>query len=93
MAFDNAPAYDEDGRVVIKSTCRKCGESKLLSVRDLSLKNGRANTPARAFRKSYRDPQVDALVLFGSDQEEICRFANPGNPDVPARMLSLPQSQ
>jgi hypothetical protein len=36
-AFDNAPAYDEDGRLVIKSTCRQCGESKLVSVRDRSL--------------------------------------------------------
>jgi hypothetical protein len=38
LTFDNAPAYDEDGHIVIKSTCRKCGESKLVSVRDLSLK-------------------------------------------------------
>jgi hypothetical protein len=37
LKFDNAPAYDEDGRIVIKSTCRNCGESKLVSVRDLSL--------------------------------------------------------
>ena len=36
-AFDNAPAYDEDGRLVIKSTCKKCGESNLVSVRDRSL--------------------------------------------------------
>jgi hypothetical protein len=35
--FDNAPAYDEDGRLVIKSTCTKCGESNLVSVRDKSL--------------------------------------------------------
>jgi hypothetical protein len=37
LKFDNAPAYDEDGRVVIKSSCRKCGESKLVSIRDGSL--------------------------------------------------------
>ena len=30
ITFDNAPPYDEDGRIVIKSTCRKCGESKLV---------------------------------------------------------------
>jgi hypothetical protein len=36
FTFDNAPAYGEDGRVVIKSTCRKCGESKQVSVRDLA---------------------------------------------------------
>jgi hypothetical protein len=29
LPFDNTPAYDEDGRIVVKSTCRKCGESKL----------------------------------------------------------------
>ena len=37
LAFDNAPAYDKDGRFVIKSTCRKCGESKLVGIRDRSL--------------------------------------------------------
>ena len=37
ITFDNAPAYDEDGHVVIKSTCRKCGAIKMVSVRDRSL--------------------------------------------------------
>ena len=35
--FDNALAYDEENRAVIKSTCKKCGESKLVSIRDRSL--------------------------------------------------------
>lgn len=36
-SFTNEPAYDEDGRVVIKSTCESCGESRLVSLRDGSL--------------------------------------------------------
>jgi hypothetical protein len=36
-AFDNALAYDEENRAVIKSTCKQCGESKLVSIRDRSL--------------------------------------------------------
>jgi hypothetical protein len=36
-AFENALAYDEENRAVIKSTCKKCGESKLVSIRDGSL--------------------------------------------------------
>jgi hypothetical protein len=36
--FDNAPAYDEDGRIVVKSTCKTCGAFRLVSVRDGSLK-------------------------------------------------------
>jgi hypothetical protein len=38
-AFDNAPAYDENGHFVIKSTCKKCGEASLVSVLDKSLTN------------------------------------------------------
>jgi hypothetical protein len=36
-SFDNAQAYDEDGRIVIKSTCNTCGAFRLVSVRDGSL--------------------------------------------------------
>jgi hypothetical protein len=35
--FDNAQAYDEDGRIVIKSTCKACGAFQLVSIRDGSL--------------------------------------------------------
>lgn len=37
--FANAPAYDEDGRLVIKSTCSDCGAFQFVSVRDGSLRN------------------------------------------------------
>jgi hypothetical protein len=37
-SFENAQAYDEDGPIVIKSTCRNCGAFRLVSVRDGSLK-------------------------------------------------------
>jgi hypothetical protein len=36
-SFDNDQAYDEDGRIVIKSTCKNCGAFRLVSVRDGSL--------------------------------------------------------
>jgi hypothetical protein len=36
-SFDNDLAYDEEGRVVIKSTCRKCASFRLVCVRDGSL--------------------------------------------------------
>jgi hypothetical protein len=36
-SFDNSPAYDEDGRLVIKSTCKDCAESRLVNVRDGTL--------------------------------------------------------
>jgi hypothetical protein len=35
--FNNDPAYGEDGRLVIKSTCKSCGASQLVSVRDGTL--------------------------------------------------------
>jgi len=36
--FANAPAYDGDGRLVIKSTCSGCGAFQFVSVRDGSLR-------------------------------------------------------
>ena len=36
-SFDNDLAYDQEGHVIIKSTCRKCGASELVCVRDGSL--------------------------------------------------------
>lgn len=47
-SFTNEPAYDEDGRVVIKSTCESCGEFRLVSLRDGSLKlwEGRHECPS-----------------------------------------------
>jgi hypothetical protein len=36
-SFANAPAYEEDGRLVIKSTCGHCGAFQLVNVRDGSL--------------------------------------------------------
>jgi hypothetical protein len=36
-SFDSDLAYDQEGNVVIRSTCRECGESKLVCVRDGSL--------------------------------------------------------
>ena len=36
--FANAPAYDGDGQLVIRSTCDECGEFRLVNVRDGSLK-------------------------------------------------------
>ena len=36
--FANAPAYDADGLLVIKSTCSDCGAFQFVSVRDGSLK-------------------------------------------------------
>jgi len=38
VGFDNAQAYNEDGRIVVKSTCMTCGAFRLVSVRDGSLK-------------------------------------------------------
>jgi hypothetical protein len=37
-SFTNEPAYDEDGRLVVKSTCESCGEFRLVSIRDGSLR-------------------------------------------------------
>jgi hypothetical protein len=36
-AFKNELDRDEDGRLVVKSMCNNCGDSKLVSVRDGSL--------------------------------------------------------
>ena len=35
--FENAVAYEDDDRLVIRSTCRKCGAYRFVSVRDGSL--------------------------------------------------------
>ena len=35
-SFENSPAYDEDGRLVIKSTCKRAA-FQLVNVRDGSL--------------------------------------------------------
>jgi hypothetical protein len=37
-SFANAPAYDADGRLVIKSTCSDCGAVQFVSVCDGSLR-------------------------------------------------------
>jgi len=36
--FSHAPAYADEHRVLIKSTCKKCGESALVSIIDGSAK-------------------------------------------------------
>jgi hypothetical protein len=35
--FENAPAYEQDDRLVIRSTCKNCGAFRFVSVRDGSL--------------------------------------------------------
>jgi hypothetical protein len=35
--FEQILIYDEEGRAVLKSTCKSCGEFQLVSVRDGSL--------------------------------------------------------
>jgi hypothetical protein len=36
-SFDNDLAFDQEDRVLIKSTCKQCGVSMLVNVRDGSL--------------------------------------------------------
>jgi hypothetical protein len=37
QSFENAPAHDDGGRLVIKSTCKNCGAFRFVNVRDGSL--------------------------------------------------------
>lgn len=58
--FDNAPARDEEGRIVVKSTCCKCGAFELVSVRNGSLKR---------WESQHACPGVPKIPLKFSDGE------------------------